>query len=157
MVCTFWRGQTVSTYVDGVLVNTKAFNITGSVDTDSVGFSINIGQDGTGTYTDGGSAAVEGDIDEVVLWNRVVTEQEVALLYNAGVNGASLLPFVTSVTQSAGSVTVNWKGGLPPFTVETKASLNDAVWTPVATSSSQSATIPVGVGGGFIRVIGQTK
>ena len=157
VVCTFWRGQTVSTYVDGVLVNTKAFNITGSVDTDSVGFSINIGQDGTGTYTDGGSAAVEGDIDEVVLWNRVVTEQEVALLYNAGVNGASLLPFVTSVTQSAGSVTVNWKGGLPPFTVETKASLNDAVWTPVATSSSQSATIPVGVGGGFIRVIGQTK
>src|SRR5262249_35036053 len=87
LICTFWRGQMVSTYLDGVLINSSPLTIVGSVDTDNQGFAVNIGQDGKGTYTDGGSAAIEGDIDEVIFWNRVVTPQEVTKLYAANANG----------------------------------------------------------------------
>ena len=68
IVASFWRGQYVSIYMDGQFVLNSAATFGGSVD--PTGKSVNIGQDGTGTYTDGGSAEMDGYIDEVMMWNR---------------------------------------------------------------------------------------
>jgi hypothetical protein len=159
VVSAFWRDQFVSTYVDGQLVNTSPMLITGSVDTVTNGFAVNIGQDGTGTYTDNhdSSLHIDGFIDEVMLWNRVVTPSEVALIYNAGTNSVSPLPVITSVTRSGTSVTVNWFGGLPPFRVERKANITDSGWTTVGTSSTHSLTATVGGSTGYLRVRGSTQ
>ncbi|MEI8040046.1 MAG: immunoglobulin domain-containing protein [Verrucomicrobiota bacterium] len=156
LVCTFWRGQGVSTYLDGVLINTGALTIAGSVDTGSQGYALNIGQDGTGNYTDGGSAAIEGDIDEVILWNRLITAQEIAQLYNAGAHGVSPLPFITSVVPAGDGVVLSWKGGLAPFVIQSKPNLT-ADWAAIATTNGFSATLPVGAATRLFRVVGQTQ
>src|SRR4029077_13602282 len=155
---TSWRGQFVSTYVDGQLITTSPALFTGSVDTVTNGFAVNIGQDGTGHYTDNhdSSLHIDGFIDEVMLWNRVVNPTEVTLLYNSGANGLSPLPVITSLTRTGNSVTINWFGGLPPFTIESKAQLNSSAWSTVGTTSNHSFTGSVGGSTGFLRVRGST-
>jgi hypothetical protein len=159
ILCTFWRGQFVSTYVDGQLITTTPALFTGSVDTVTNGFSVNIGQDGTGHYTDNhdSSLHIDGFIDEVMLWNRVVTPTEVTLLYNSGANGLSPLPVITSLTRSGNSINLNWIGGLPPFTIESKAQLNGSSWTTVGTTSAHSFTGTVSGSAAFVRVRGSNQ
>ena len=139
-----------------MLINTGALTIAGSVDTGSQGYALNIGQDGTGNYTDGGSAAIEGDIDEVILWNRLITAQEIAQLYNAGAHGVSPLPFITSVVPAGDGVVLSWKGGLAPFVIQSKPNLT-ADWAAIATTNGFSATLPVGAATRLFRVVGQTQ
>jgi hypothetical protein len=147
----------VSTYVDGALINTGPLTIVGSVDTASLGLSVNIGQDGTGGYTDGGSAAIEADIDDVMLWNRVVTPTEVSLFYNSGSVGLSPLPIVTSFSRTGNSVSLSWIGGLPPFTIQSKANLTDASWSTVGTTSNHSFTGAISGSSAFVRVRGSNQ
>src|SRR5678816_2882610 len=53
--------------------------------------AVNIGQDGRGSYTDGGSMGVtNAAIDDVGIWRRVVTAQEAAAIYKAGLAGLDL-------------------------------------------------------------------
>jgi len=159
ILCTFWRDQFVSTYVDGQLIITSPALFTGSVDTVTNGFSVNIGQDGTGHYTDNhdSSLHIDGFIDEVMLWNRVVTPTEVALLYNSGTNGLSPLPVITSLSRSGNSVTINWVGGLPPFTLESKAQLNAPGWTTFGTTPNHSFTGSISGNVGFLRIRGSNQ
>jgi hypothetical protein len=159
ILCTFWRAQFVSTYVDGQLINTTPVLYTGSVDTVTNGYAVNIGQDGTGHYTDANNSSlhIDGFIDEVMLWNRIVTPTEVAMLYNAGTNGVSPLPIITTLSRSGNSVTLNWTGGLPPFTIETKANITDTTWSTLGTTSNHSFTGAVGSTTGFVRVRGSTQ
>ena len=158
LLSTFWRGQYTSVYVDGKLITTSALKFGGSVDTTSTGDAINIGQDGTGTYTDGSNAVfhIEGLIDEVMLWNRVVTAPEVSSLYNAGTNGLTPLLQITNSAFAGGTYTIGWHGGVPPFTLESKTNVNGAVWTPAATTSDQSITVTPGGTLNLFRVRGNT-
>jgi len=157
LVCTFWRGQVVSTYLDGVLISSSALTITGSVDTADQGLAINIGQDGKGAYTDGGAAAIEGDIDEVVFWNRLITAQEVAQLYTTGTNNLNPIITVTTNTVSAGAVNLGWHGGVPPFTVQSTANLANTNWNTATTTSNQNATVTPSGNANFFRVRGNNQ
>lgn len=95
IVTTFARGGSALSYIDGLLVNTTSLGAGGS--TLDSGLATNIGQDGTGTYTDTTGGVRWGDalIDDVAIWNRVLSAGEVADIRAAGVEGfgvASLVP-----------------------------------------------------------------
>ena len=159
VLCSFWRGQYVAIYVDGNLVLNSPLTFGGSVDTVTNGYAINIGQDGTGTYTDGHNASlhIDGLIDEVMFWNRVVTAPEVSSLYNSGTNGFSPLMLITNSTYSAGTYTLGWHGGVPPFTLESKTNLSSAAWTQAGSTTNQSITINPGSRAGFFRIHGNNQ
>ncbi len=107
-------------YVDGVLKDQSALgtdsptNTVGSADTTGLGWNINIGQDGTGTYTDGSSgAAVDLLVDDLAIWRRVVADQEVSGIFNAGLHSNTVeqatlttpgaMPMITLQPQDAGT------------------------------------------------------
>ena len=101
VAASFWRGRNVAIYVDGQLVNTTPLVTTGTVDTDGLTwtkvigtvtntgpFQVNIGQDGRGIYTDNGSAGITNAlIDDLGIWKRALTPQEVAAIHKAGQAG----------------------------------------------------------------------
>lgn len=86
----FDRGGNALAYLDGLLVNTTSLGPGGQ--TIDSGLPTNIGQDGTGEYTDGGSGVKWTDalIDDVGVWRRVITGDEVAAIYDAGLAGKNL-------------------------------------------------------------------
>ncbi|HYG36100.1 MAG TPA: LamG-like jellyroll fold domain-containing protein, partial [Clostridia bacterium] len=92
VVVTFERTNYGRIYLDGVLID--AANIApdagkpiGTADTDDLGNRINLGQDGVGDYTDGSSSGIDMLMDDVGVWRRVITPQEVEAIYNAGLSG----------------------------------------------------------------------
>jgi hypothetical protein len=92
---TFARGGSAVSYIDGSAVNTTSLGAGGT--TIDSGLATNIGQDGTGFYTDtdGGVRWGNALIDDVAIWNRVLTAGEVAQIRAAGVEGfgvATLVP-----------------------------------------------------------------
>lgn len=86
---TFQRGGEASAYVDGRLMDRQSLPTTGT--TISPGLPTNIGQDGTGTYTDNGTVVMEdGTIDDVAIWRRPLTEEEILAVYRKGTFGANV-------------------------------------------------------------------
>jgi hypothetical protein len=104
------RGGVTKVYVDGVLENTSTYtasSATFDTYTNLVGLllvpeTVNVGQDGTGTYTQGSGnsnppAQVDGTagvtnaaIDDLGIWRRVLTDLEVASIYNFAQLGTNL-------------------------------------------------------------------
>jgi hypothetical protein len=111
IVMSFDRDGYAQTFVDGLLINSTFIGPpTETLDTSLV---TNIGQDGTGHYTDGGRAAVDALIDDVAIWRRTLDGVEVAGIYAAGTNGASVLtvpdplhPVLSSFSPGNGEVDV---------------------------------------------------
>jgi hypothetical protein len=67
-----------------------------------------------------------------------------------------LAPFITTIAQSGSNVVLNWAYGAPPFQVQIKTNLTDAVWNNVGSPTSNStASIPIQPGTRFFRVFGQ--
>jgi hypothetical protein len=93
-VATFTRGaggQAV-VYQDGALVDNRDLNNSSLV----VGYALlptNIFQDGTGTYTDTDTGANFdlAAMDDLGIWRRAITADEVTLIYNMGLQGKSAL------------------------------------------------------------------
>ncbi|PYI83479.1 MAG: hypothetical protein DME26_14890, partial [Verrucomicrobia bacterium] len=116
LVVTLQVGGSRNIYLDGVLTDTAANPITGGIDTDNLvngsgqPFAVNIGQDGTGAYNDstanpppalatgGDTAIINAAIDDVGIWRRTLTPQEVQGIYIKGVASNDL------TTASAGLV-----------------------------------------------------
>src|ERR1051326_4059456 len=96
VVVTFARQGVASIYVDGAQVSTSPLSqVVGPIDTSLV---VNIGEDGTGAYTDGGSAEmVNVFMDDLGIWRRVISPTEVAAIYNAGLGGTNLAQVPASV------------------------------------------------------------
>ncbi len=96
VLVTFARHSVGTIYVDGVLENVANLapdtgEIGGSLDTSGLGFTINIGQDGTGHYTDNsGGAAIDMLVDDLAIWGRVLNTHEAVGIFNAGLNSNSL-------------------------------------------------------------------
>ncbi len=93
----------VLSYVDGIPVNTSDISPSGSASFNA-GFSTLVGGSGNGTYS--GYA----DVDDLGLWTRVLTAQEVSGIYGAGLNHQPLtaaLPGVPpAITAQPMNVTV---------------------------------------------------
>ena len=73
----------VTSYIDGVPVNTSDISPSGTASFNA-GFNTLVGSSGNGTYSGA------GDMDDLGIWNRVLTPQEVAGIYGAGLNGRPL-------------------------------------------------------------------
>ncbi len=143
------RGAIVSVYTDGVLTSTRPDLTTGSIDTDSLGFAVNIAQDGRGDYTDGGSAGITNAvIDDVGIWRRALSAQEAQAIYTAGQNGKDLAQAVTAVKLTVvgiagGNISFTWPAS-PTMKLQQSTSLSPASWTDVpGTLGASSASVPM--------------
>jgi len=132
LVVTTQRGGNRITYLDGAQIAIEPVPGTGTntldADTflDGLGnpYAVNIGQDGTGAYTQGanyspppadgsGGAAISANIDDVGIWRRVMTPSEVTAMYNFGLQGTNLFnvpdvhtPLLLSFTPANGASAV---------------------------------------------------
>ena len=85
----FQRGGEAVTLVDGIEIDRQPLPTTGT--TISPGYPTNIGQDGTGTYTDNGTVSIEdGTIDDLAIWRRAITPDEMRSIYRKGLIGANV-------------------------------------------------------------------
>jgi len=155
---TFDRQGSAATYVDGVLVDARA--ITPINLNTPTGFNTNIGQDGTGTY---GSSFTDMNMDDLGIWRRVLTPQEVASIYSHGQSGEDLSkasvgggsggPGNIAISRSGSTLTLTWAGS-PTTTLQNAASLINPNWQDVpGTTGSNSANVQMNGNAGFYRVI----
>ncbi len=161
LTVTVARAGTVTTYLDGQFNSKATQSVKGSIDTDDLGFTVNIGQDGTGKYTDGGSAEIDMVVDDLGIWRRVLTSDEVTAIYLRGQAGSALdiVPTVTptgiSITPATlvnGKVTFSWTGGTGPFKVQTRSTVN-GTWTDLATGVTSPYSVTPSAATGFFRVV----
>lgn len=82
------RDGNALTFLDGVLANTTP--IAPATETIDSGLATNIGQDGTGSYTDGGGVEIDALMDDVAIWRRAVTAFEIQRVYQFGTNGVKV-------------------------------------------------------------------
>jgi hypothetical protein len=135
-------------YVDGVQVTNYFFNGKGSpvatlpiqgptAGTLYPGYPMVIGQDPTGFYQGSVAPAPGYAIDDLGIWNRVLTPADVAGIYAAGNRGQSLDAYgpvaLSAKLTSAGQLQLSWQGG----TLESAPALTGP-WTTVT-----NATAPV--------------
>jgi len=116
LVVTVKRTGNVNTYVDGVLIDTTAIATKGTIDTDALASPLvfNIGQDGTGGYTDGGSSEIDMLMDDVALWTRVLTDDEVGGIYLGGAAGKDLTALAGTVAEPQTSPGLAENNGATP-------------------------------------------
>ena len=156
------RRGSVDSYVDGLPVSSARVPVLGDIDTDGLGLSVNIGQDGTGTYTDFGSAEIDMVVDDLGLWRRKLEAPEILVIYLRGLAGKSLDqppapgPLVlTSLSVKAAGLVLEWSGGTGPFIVQGKPGLTDA-WSDLKTTTERTTVLPVSSQSGFLRVVDGT-
>jgi hypothetical protein len=159
IILSYVRGSIVTVYVDATRVDTRFDLTTGSIDTDGLGYNVNIGQDGRGTYTDGGSAGITNAlIDDVGIWRRALSSQEATAIYNGGNAGLTLSQVVAGTagtlqaTISGGNIHLTWSGQ-PTVKLQRSSSLSPQSWSDVAgTLGTSSATLPLTGGASFFRL-----
>ncbi len=146
IVVTFQRTGQASTYVDGVLKDARSLTANANnVDTPA-GLATNIGQDGTGNY---GPRFSDVWFDDLAIWRRVLTPQEVAAIYEAGQSGKDLSTVVVSGPSDAGTLAVRLTGGKVVLSWDSGATLQAAEavtgpWTDVAGATSPYQADPTG-------------
>jgi hypothetical protein len=153
-------------YIDGILRSKHPMTAVGSVDTLSLpfnyagdnqsGWAVNVGQDGTGVYDDGGSAHdINALIDDLGIWRRALTAHEALGIYQAGLTGNDLTHAVTAsvfAAISGNNIVLTWNGS-PNVELETATSLAPSNWTAVnGTLGASSATIAIGPGAAYFRL-----
>jgi hypothetical protein len=173
VVVTFQRTGVANTYVDGGLVN--ALNIApdpgflvGSLDTYDLvpgrgpgAFAWNLGEDGTGEYAVNNGAAIDCLMDDLGIWRRVLTADEVATIYQLGLAGKTFAaptapPIkIGNAVVSGSNLQLTWSGGSPPYILQKKTSLTAPNWVGVQTNSTLNALVPMSGASGFFRVVGQ--
>lgn len=84
----FDRDGNALTFVDGVL--TTVTPIGPASETLDSSLPTNIGQDGTGTYTDNSSVSIDALIDDLAIWRRAVSAFEIRRIYEFGTNGVKV-------------------------------------------------------------------
>jgi hypothetical protein len=166
----FGESAFVYGYVDGHLATKHPMGVVGSIDTLSLpfqneqgvspvqsGWAVNIGQDGTGTYADGGSAHdINALIDDLGFWRRALTANEASGIYQAGLIGRDLTMAATAtltVVKSGSNVVLMWLGSAD-VAVEKATSLTAKDWTIVpGTQGASSVTLPASAGDGYFRLV----
>lgn len=112
LAVSFDRDGNASAYLDGVLVDSRS--IAPGTETLDSGLPTNIGQDGTGVYTDNGDAGIDdGMIDDVAIWRRALTGFEIQRIYQYGTNGVAVsdvpdpaVPAIVSTDPAANAINV---------------------------------------------------
>jgi hypothetical protein len=166
----FGQSAFVYGYQDGVLVSKHPMSLALSIDTigttfgnhqgvpsNQTGWAVNIGQDGTGVYADGGSAYdIDAKIDDVGIWRRALTAHEAAGIYAAGLAGKDLsqaiAPATLVISTSGSNVQIHWSGN-PALKLQQTVRLSPANWIDVSgTLGASSATLPMTNNAVFFRL-----
>ncbi len=87
---TFQRNGNAVTYLDGAVVGTNSLSASANDVTTASGLALNVGQDGTGAYTGGGSAGLSAGLDDLGIWTRALTTDEVNLIFAKGARGVNI-------------------------------------------------------------------
>jgi autotransporter-associated beta strand protein len=104
------RSANVTTYLDGVQVDSQAIGFLGSLSSTT---AANIGQDSSGAY----AVSAAADIDDVAVWNRTVSPFEVSGMYLGGkVNHLSVAqpvapPLTATTITSVTATNLSYTGG----------------------------------------------
>lgn len=147
VVVTFQRNGVASTYVDGTLRDARPLTADqNNVDTPAT-FATNIGQDGTGNY---GPRFSDVTFDDIGIWRRVITPQEVAGIFEAGQAGQDLSTVVVAGPSDAGTLGIARSGANVVLTWDSGATLQSAdavsgTWTDETAQSPHQVT-PAGAG-----------
>ncbi len=110
LVMTVDRGGNATSYIDGLQVDTSpvaSFDAEGNWIPRSIsgGLSMNLGQDGTGSYTDGGGVGIaDGEIDDFGFWRRALSGGEISRIYAAAISGINLSAIADPTTPSISSI-----------------------------------------------------
>ena len=142
---TFQRTGPAASYVDGVLKDSRPLTADqNNVDTPS-GMATNIGQDGTGAY---GSKFSDVLFDDIGIWRRVLTPQEVAAIFAAGQAGKDLATVVVAAPADAGKIGIALTAGKVVLTWDSGAKLQSTTslggnWTD-ETAQSPFTVDPTG-------------
>jgi hypothetical protein len=145
IVVTFTRAGNAVTYVDGAQADSRPMTADkNNVDT-PVDFATNIGQDGTGNY---GSVFTDADMDDVGIWRRTLTPQEVAAIHTAGLAGKDLSTVTMAPSDlgslafvlSGGNLTLTWTGG-PGIRLQKNANLDSAGWQDVPNTEGKATVV----------------
>lgn len=132
-VASIGTGKELQTYFDGVLINKT------SASTSSYGssnFKVNIG--GGGVF-DGTGNWFQGRIDEVAIFDKAVTAEQIRNHYLAAKDGPSPKPRIVGVALKSGNFVIDWVCG---GTLQKAGSVNgpwadvDGAASPYATSAS---------------------
>lgn len=123
VVVTFNRDANAITYVDGAQVNATSIGATQNNADTPTGFATNIGQDGAGDY---GPAFTDLDMDDIGIWRRILTPQEITSIYAKGQTGQDISTAIgaiaPSITAQPQSVTVS-PGANVPLSVSSTGTL----------------------------------
>lgn len=155
---TFDRTGYAATYIDGTWRNsTSLAGSQNDVNTPS-GMATNIGQDGAGDY---GPRFSDTDIDDLGVWRRVLTPQEIAAVVDAGKAGKDLSTVaivpppelkLAPPTVANSQVTLTWNGAAD-VKLQKTTSLSPSNWQDVAgTQGKSSHTEPVAGSAAFYRL-----
>lgn len=72
---------------------------------------------------------------------------------NAIVSYRALKPFITGIAKSGSNAVIDWAYGTPPFQVQFKTNVTDAVWSNLGSPTpNRTANVPIQSATGFIRV-----
>ncbi|MDB6038499.1 MAG: putative Immunoglobulin I-set domain protein [Verrucomicrobiales bacterium] len=106
-----------------------------------------------GSTGNGWADSFNGAIDEVAIYDHALTLSQIQAHFAGGVATAAL--HIISISTLGGNVTIAWENGTGPFTVQRKASLTDANWADVTTTSDHSAVVPNQGASAFFRIVGK--
>ena len=166
VIVTVNRTGNVDSYVDGSLISSVPIATAGSIDTDDLGFAVNIGQDGTGKYTDGNASSLEGLVDDVGIWRRVLTSDEAAVINLRAQNGRNLAgrgvaavvvtaPTLSGASISGGNIVLTWSGS-GSFQVQKRAAFGAGNWENVGTATTaKTASDAISGTTSFYRIVAQ--
>lgn len=161
VVLTFDRNGQVSTFTNGVFVLGSSIAAdANNLDTPE-GFATNIGQDGAGDY---GSVFTDLSVDDLGIWRRVLTVNEVAAIYAAGNQGGDLSTAVvgggggevrvTGVQRTGANLVINVTGGTN-LQLQKKTTITGAWANVTAAPVNGTFTVPIEGQTGFFRVVSQ--
>jgi len=131
LVHTYNRAGNGITYLDGIPVDSRSVASAGDM---TQAAQACIGQDPTGAYSENGS----GDIADLGVWRRELTELQARGIYVAGTNGLSFVDISLHITTGpgAGQVTLTWQAG----TLQQSSTPTDAGFANTAFTSPYTFT-----------------
>jgi hypothetical protein len=112
-------------------------------------------------FADNDGDNAEGICNSVQFQPRVLSDGEIALLGGPSAAGIPVsIPHpltITSVTPTLFDLELKWAGGIGPFQVQARQSLDSGTWQDVGNATTErSATVErVGLISGFYRIVGQ--
>lgn len=108
-----------------------------------------------------GGAGWDGKIDDLALWTRALTLQELRDIYNAGLRGQSLLTLLSqpqlAITTAGQNIILTWPTNCTQFNLESASNVVSPVWTtnlppPVVANGQNTVTIPIAGSQQFFRL-----